>query len=75
MYRWYLSNPVRFRESLKVEIQSILMFGPLQPGADDFTSVAFWYQEDPHRTFGLQPFGERSAASKAEAPNRGRNDS
>ena len=43
MYRWYLANPVRFQESLKVEIQDICDFGP---GADDFTSVAFWYQRE-----------------------------
>ena len=35
VYRWYLANPVRFRQSLKVEIQDICKFGP---GADDFTS-------------------------------------
>ena len=63
MYRWYLANPVRFQESLKVEIQDICDFGP---GADDFTSVAFWYQEEPHQSFSLQPFAERSAPSKAQ---------
>jgi hypothetical protein len=61
-YRWYVANPVRFRESLKVEIQDIYEFGP---GADDFTSVAFWYQEEPHQSFTLQPFAERTAPSKA----------
>jgi len=67
VYRWYLANPVRFRQSLKVEIQSILVpdHGPFEPGSDDFTSIAYWYQEDPHQPFGLQPFGERTAASKA----------
>jgi hypothetical protein len=62
MYRWYLANPVRFQESLKVEIQDLCDFGP---GADDFTSVAFWYQEEPHQAFSLQPFAERTAPSKA----------
>jgi len=61
-YRWYVANPVRFRESLKVEIQDIYDFGP---GADDFTSVAYWYQEEPHQSFSLQPFAQRTAASKA----------
>ncbi len=61
-YRWYVANPVRFRESLKVEIQDICDFGP---GADDFTTVAYWYQEEPHQSFSLQPFAQRTAASKA----------
>jgi hypothetical protein len=67
MYRWYLVNPVRFQQSLKVEIQSIFSpsNGPFQPGADDFTSVAYWYQEEPHQSFALQPFRERVAPSKA----------
>jgi hypothetical protein len=62
MYRWYLPNPVRFQKSLKVEIQDIGDFGP---GSDDYTSVAYWYQEEPHQPFTLQPFAERTAASKA----------
>jgi len=67
MFRWYLANPVRFQESLKVEIQSIFTPGnsPFRAGADDFTSVAFWYQEEPHQSFGLQSFAERTASSKA----------
>ncbi len=67
MFRWYLANPVRFQESLKVEIQSIFTPGnaPFRAGADDFTSVAFWYQEEPHQSFGLQSFAERTAPSKA----------
>jgi hypothetical protein len=58
-----LPNPVRFQESLKVEIQDI--GGDFGPGSDDLTSVAFWYQEEPHRTFALQPFAERTAPSRA----------
>jgi hypothetical protein len=63
MYRWYLPNPVRFQKSLKVEIQDIYNFGP---GADDYTSTAYWYQEEPHQPFTLQPFAERTAPSKAK---------
>lgn len=67
MYRWYVANPVRFCESLKVEIQSIYVptNAPFEPGADDFTSVAFWYQEEPHAQLSLQPFVERTAPSEA----------
>jgi hypothetical protein len=32
---------------------------------EDYTSVAFWYQEEPHQAFTLPPFAERTAPSKA----------
>jgi hypothetical protein len=66
MYRWYLLNPVRFQQSLKVEIQNQHNNGtPTTNDADDYTSVAFWYQEEPHQSFTLQPFAERTAPSRA----------
>ena len=66
MYRWYLLNPVRFQQSLKVEIQNQHNNGtPTANDADDYTSVAFWYQEEPHQPFTLQPFAERTAPSRA----------
>jgi hypothetical protein len=65
MYRWYLANPVRFQRSLKVEIQNQRYDKGQIPSRDDYTSVAFWYQEEPHRPFPLQPFADRTAPSKA----------
>ena len=66
MYRWYLANPVRFHSSLKVDIQNQHDNGtPTTTDADDYTSVAFWYQEDPHREVPLTPFAERTATSQA----------
>jgi hypothetical protein len=65
MYRWYLANPVRFQQSLKVEIQNQRYEKGQIPSRDDYTSVAFWYQEEPHRPFTLPPFAERVAPSKA----------
>ena len=66
MYRWYLPNPVRFRESLKVEIQNQHDNGtPTTTDADDYTSIAYWYQESPKKAVSLQPYAERTAASKA----------
>ena len=62
MYRWYVANPVRFQKSIKVEIQDIRNFGP---GSDDFTSVAYWYQEKPYPNVALQSFAERTAPSNA----------
>jgi hypothetical protein len=65
MYRWYRANPVRFQQSLKVEIQNQRYEKVQIPSRDDYTSVAFWYQEEPHRAFKLPPFAERVAPSKA----------
>jgi hypothetical protein len=67
MYRWYLANPVRFQQSLKVEIQNQRWENGQIPSRDDYTSVAFWYQEEPHRSIVLPPFAERTAASLAGA--------
>jgi hypothetical protein len=65
MYRWYLANPVRFQKSLKVEIQNQRWENGQIPSRDDYTSVAFWYQEEPHGKLQLQPFAERTAPSQA----------
>lgn len=49
MYRWHISDPVRFTENLKVTIQALgwragRRYLPLQ---DDIASVAYWYQDLP----------------------------
>lgn len=63
MYRWYVANPVRFQSSLTVEIQNQHMENHKQvPASDDYTSVAFWYQQEPHRHFTLQTYAERMAS-------------
>jgi len=54
MYRWYVANPARFQKSMEVEIQNHHDNGrPTTSDADDYTSVAFWYQEEPHQVFTL----------------------
>ena len=64
MYRWYVANPVRFQQSLKVEIQNQHTNGiPTSSDADDYTSVTFWYQEGPHKVNALPTFKERTARS------------
>ena len=49
MYRWHISDPVRFESDLKVNIQALgwksgRRYLPLQ---DDIASVAYWYQTLP----------------------------
>ena len=75
MYRWYIPNPVRFRKSLKVEIQNQHYVpsakknvddftGAQQPAHDDYISIAYWYQTEPHQAQSLQPSVERMAPSR-----------
>ncbi len=66
MYRWYLANPVRFQKSLKVEIQNQRYNGGKQvPSHDDYTSVAFWYQEGAHAAPPLPAYAERNAPNRS----------
>lgn len=79
MYRWYLTDPVRFQESLRVSIEN--MSKPVRfqtvdeaiknriPRDDDYTSVAFWYQEGAHPASALPPYSERIAPSKRGSHN------
>ena len=57
MYRWHITDPIRFDKDLRVTIQALGWRGngtylPLQ---DDIASVAFWYQRDPHTPFPKLP--------------------
>jgi hypothetical protein len=67
MYRWHVSDPVRFEEDLRVTIQALgwrqlLGFaegGPYQALQDDVASVAFWYQTLPSEPFPALPERDR----------------
>lgn len=63
MYRWYLANPVRFQNHLTVTIQDQRFQNGQVDSQDDFTSIAFWYQEKAHGVPALPPFRERTAPS------------
>ena len=68
MYRWYLANPVRFQRSLKVGIQNQHVdndSGKQVPSHDDYTSVAYWYQEGAHPAPALAPYAERIAPNRS----------
>jgi len=55
MYRWHVKDPVRYRKSLKVTIQQIGWKKGLSERADDWCSVAYWYQAEPHNPFPKLP--------------------
>ena len=57
MYRWHITDPIRFQQDLRVTIQALgwrsgHRYLPLQ---DDIASVAFWYQTLPTAPFPLLP--------------------
>jgi hypothetical protein len=57
LYRWHIMDPVRFEKDLKVTIQALgwQSGGRYLPLQDDISSVAFWYQTEPHAKFPKLP--------------------
>jgi len=57
LYRWHITDPIRFEKDLKVTIQALgwMKDGRYQPLRDDIASVAFWYQKEPHKQFPKLP--------------------
>ena len=53
MYRWHLTDPIRFHQDLRVTIQALgWRHGrPYLPLQDDIASVAYWYQTLPTKEF------------------------
>lgn len=57
MYRWHITDPVRFEKDLKVTIQDLgwRHGGRYLPQKSDIASVVFWYQTEPHNKFPKLP--------------------
>ena len=57
MYRWHITDPIRFKKDLRVTIQALgwRQDGRYLPLQDDIASVAFWYQKEPHTLFPSLP--------------------
>ncbi len=53
MYRWHITDPIRFDKSLRVTIQDLgwQPGGKYLPRQDEIFSVAYWYQTEPHHPF------------------------
>jgi len=53
MYRWHISDPIRFQNDLRVTIQALgwRSGGRYLPLQDDIASVVYWYQALPTPTF------------------------
>ena len=57
LYRWHIPDPIRFMSDLRVTIQALgwRSGGRYLPLTDDISSVAFWYQTEPHAPFPKLP--------------------
>lgn len=61
LYRWHLPDPISFHENLRVTFQNIGNNDiELYEREDDVSTVAYWYQNEPHKKFKeLLPRNER----------------
>jgi len=50
-YRWFVHDPIRFTRSLRWTVEH----GHANNFANDYASVAYWYQTEPHRAFPALP--------------------
>jgi len=57
LYRWHITDPIRFQRDLRVTIQALgwRSYGRYLPLQDDIASVAFWYQRLPTAPFPTLP--------------------
>jgi Protein of unknown function (DUF2961) len=47
LYRWHLESPIPFRRNIRVTIEH----GHANHRSDNFYTVGYWYQTEPHRKF------------------------
>jgi hypothetical protein len=56
MYRLFINDPIRFQKSIRVTLEH----GHANDLPNDYSSVAFWYQSEPHARFpALRPVAQR----------------
>ena len=57
LYRWHITDPVHFKKDLKVTMQALgwKTGGTYLQADTDMSSVAFWYQKEPHQKFPTLP--------------------
>ena len=61
LYRWHILDPVRFEKNLKVTIQDLgwRNDGTYLDQKSFISTVAYWYQAEPHATFPELPANSR----------------
>ncbi|MBB5159564.1 glycoside hydrolase family 172 protein [Saccharopolyspora phatthalungensis] len=55
LYRFHIEDPIPFQRSIRVSIEH----GHANKRSDDYSSVAYWYQSEPHAPFSLAPVEQR----------------
>jgi hypothetical protein len=57
LYRWHIMDPIRFQRDLRVTMQALgwWLNRKFEPLTDDISSVAYWYQSEPHAPFPALP--------------------
>lgn len=55
MYRWFVTDPIRFTTALRWSVEH----GHANNFAVDYSSVAYWYQHEPHDAFPVLPTREQ----------------
>ncbi|HGJ63913.1 TPA: DUF2961 domain-containing protein [bacterium] len=61
-YVHHIENPVRFQKEIKVTIEH----GHGNHLSNEMASVAYWYQDEPHKPFGIVPVAQRKPVLRAE---------
>lgn len=53
LYRWHIMDPIRFEKDLRVTVQDLGWRSDWRyyPQQSDISTVAFWYQREPHAPF------------------------
>ena len=65
VYRWHIPDPVRFRKQVRVTMEHIYS----ERVANDYSSVAYWYQLQPVRQREPLPYAEANHPKPHRSPN------
>jgi len=61
-YIFHLENPIRFQKEIKATIEH----GHGNHLSNEMSSVAYWYQSEPHKPFGIVPVQQRKPVLRGE---------
>ena len=64
-YVYHLENPVHFQKEIKVTMEH----GHGNHLSNETSSVAYWYQAEPHKAFGIVPASQRKPVQQDEDGN------
>jgi len=66
VYRFHIEDPIRFKKSIRVSIEH----GHANDRSDDYSSVAYWYQIEPHKNFYPMPGPKERLPRESELETR-----